>query len=64
MDEKEIINQAFGAELTTIYKIFSGSVLVAKGDTEQELAAEKKFRAGVESARRTRNRALALLDQS
>jgi len=61
MDDKGQIQEAYGAMIQLIFKVFFESFTAAHGDTEQERGAEERFKEGIAHARHIRNRAIALL---
>jgi len=61
MDDKAQIQQAYGAMLQLMFKVFFESFTTAHGDSEQERGAEERFKSGIAHARHVRDRAIALL---
>ena len=61
MDDKAQIQDAYGAMIQLMFKVFFESVTAAHGDSEQERSAEERFKGGIAHARYIRDRAIALL---
>jgi len=61
MDDKGQIQEAYGAMIQLIFRVFFESFTAAHGDTEQEHGAEARFKEGITHARHIRNLAIALL---
>jgi hypothetical protein len=62
MSDREVIQRAYEADLTTIYAVFGSNFTTALGDKQKETEAEAGFQRAVAHARHVRERALALLD--
>ncbi|MBK1815709.1 hypothetical protein JIN84_08780 [Luteolibacter yonseiensis] len=60
MAQEAIFNDAYEDTLKHLFKIFFEARLIAKNDTEREVA-EDRFMTGARIARETRDRAVALL---
>jgi len=61
MDDKAQIQEAYGAMIQLLFKVFFESYTSAHGDTEKERGAEERFKSGLAHARHIRDRAIALL---
>ena len=61
MDDKAQIQQAYGAMIQLLFKVFFESFTTAQGNTEQERNAEERFKGGLAHVRHVRDRAIALL---
>jgi hypothetical protein len=61
MDDKAQIQEAYGAMIQLLFRVFFESFTAARGDTEQERGAEERFKSGVAHARHIRDRAMTLL---
>lgn len=57
----KVIQSAYEAEVSGIYKLFSQALAGAQG--EQITLAEQRFQAGLAHAEQTRQRAMALIAQ-
>ena len=64
MDDKAQIQEAYGAMVQLLFKVFFESFTAAHGDTEQERGAEERFKGGIVHARHVRDRAIALLPRA
>ena len=63
MKEKETLEQAYYAVVTSLYNQFAGSYTTAQGNAEKEKQAETLFQHGILHARHIYTRALALLPE-
>lgn len=61
MSDREVIQNAYEADLARIYSIFVSNYTTALSDAEKEAEAEEGFQRAVAHARHVRDRALALL---
>ena len=61
MDDKAQIQQAYGAMIQLLFKVFFESFTAARGDSEQERSAEERFKSGIAHVRHIRDRAISLL---
>ncbi len=61
MNEEEQIEAAYSDALKGLYKVLMTSYLTADGNKQVEKKADEAFKAGVALARRSRDRAIALL---
>ena len=61
MSERDLIEEAFGATIKTLYSVFFQAYTAAHGDPAREEQAEQIFHTGVIHARHVRARALAML---
>jgi hypothetical protein len=61
MSERDLIEEAFGSTIKSIYNVFFQSYTEAKGSPISEKKAEDAFRNGVKHARQVRDRAIALV---
>ncbi|HTU68365.1 MAG TPA: hypothetical protein VMF52_20650 [Steroidobacteraceae bacterium] len=61
MNEEEQIQAGFADALKGLYKVLMTSYSTADGNKQVEKKADEAFKAGVALARRTGDRALALL---
>jgi hypothetical protein len=55
------IHTAYGLTLQRLYAALFDAYMTAAGDATQEQQADQRFAAGLEFARKSRDRALALL---
>jgi hypothetical protein len=62
MTDKDMIQQAYEDKLGNLYEQLFNGLLAAQADPAQVAAAEGRFSQGVALARRTRDRAMALVD--
>lgn len=60
MDDKNQIQEAYGAMVRLMFNVFFESFTAAQGNTERERNAEDRFKSGLAHARQVRDRALAL----
>jgi hypothetical protein len=61
MDDKIQIQEAYGAMIQLLFRVFFESFTAAHGDSEQERGAEERFKGGIAHARHVRDRAISLL---
>lgn len=61
-DDKTTIQTAYADALGKLYAALFDQLVQAAGDTAQEQQAEQHFTTGLRLARRSRDRALALVD--
>ena len=62
MTDKDRIQEAYEDKLGNLYEQLFNGLLAAQSDKAQVNAAEGRFTQGVALARRTRDRAMALVD--
>ena len=60
MDDKNQIQEAYGAMVRLMFNVFFESFTAAQGNAERERNAEDRFKSGLAHARQVRDRALAL----
>lgn len=61
MDDQAQIQAAYGAMIQLLFKVFFESYTAAQGNSDQERAAEERFKIGLDHARHIRDRAFAIL---
>jgi hypothetical protein len=61
VSERDLIEEAFGITIKTLFSAFFHAYTAARGDEVGELQAEQIFRAAVIHARHVRARALEVL---
>ncbi len=59
---EKAIDNAYAAQIMTLYKVLAQGILNAKGDVQKKSKAEKKFKKGLELATEVRNSARAAAD--
>ena len=61
MSDREVIQEAYEADLATLYAVFVSNYTTALSDSEKEAEAEANFQRAIAHARHIRDRALELL---
>jgi hypothetical protein len=61
MNDTETIAAAYADALKLLYKVMTSSYVAAEGNKAVEKKADDAFKAGLELARKVRDRALALV---